>query len=71
MTDEEARVSPNRVDEISAFYESHPYPPPVATLEKRLDRYRDPRNEHVPAHDAPRAVAVVPVRQHLDEAEPM
>ena len=27
---------------IRAFYESHPYPAPVTTLEQRLDRYRDP-----------------------------
>ena len=28
---------------IRAFYESHPYPAPVASLERRLDRYRDPQ----------------------------
>ena len=33
----------NRLDAIRAFYETHPYPPAVVTLEKRLDRYRDPR----------------------------
>ena len=32
----------DRAEAIRAFYESHPYPPPVATLEKRLDHYRDP-----------------------------
>jgi SAM-dependent methyltransferase len=42
-TDEEGMASANHVDAICAFYEMHPYPPPVATLEKRLDRYRDPR----------------------------
>jgi SAM-dependent methyltransferase len=38
----ETEASAARVDAIRAFYESHPYPEPVATLDKRLDRYRDP-----------------------------
>jgi SAM-dependent methyltransferase len=36
-------TSAARVDAIRAFYQSHPYPAPVDTLDKRLDRYRDPR----------------------------
>ena len=28
---------------IRAFYELHPYPAPIASLEQRLDRYRDPQ----------------------------
>jgi len=38
--------SAGRVDAVRAFYESHPYPEPVASLDKRLDRYRDPRRRH-------------------------
>jgi SAM-dependent methyltransferase len=41
--DENAEISADRVDAIRAFYEAHPYPAPIASLEKRLDRYRDPR----------------------------
>jgi 2-polyprenyl-3-methyl-5-hydroxy-6-metoxy-1,4-benzoquinol methylase len=32
-----------RVEAVRAFYEAHPYPAPLASLERRLDRYRDPR----------------------------
>jgi SAM-dependent methyltransferase len=39
---ENAESSVGRIQAICAFYESHPYPEPVATLDKRLDRYRDP-----------------------------
>jgi SAM-dependent methyltransferase len=39
---EEGAAPADRTKAIRAFYESHPYPPPVTTLEKRLDRYRDP-----------------------------
>src|SRR6478752_5976256 len=42
-TGEDAETAADRTQAIRAFYESHPYPTPVATLEKRLDRYRDPR----------------------------
>jgi SAM-dependent methyltransferase len=42
MTDEEPGASADRADAIRAFYESHPYPAPLASLEQRLDRYRDP-----------------------------
>ena len=41
--DEGAETAAGRVEAIRAFYESHPYPEPVATLDRRLDRYRDPR----------------------------
>ncbi|MGB7972908.1 MAG: class I SAM-dependent methyltransferase [Roseiarcus sp.] len=40
---EDAETRADRVQAIRAFYESHPYPAPVTTLEHRLDRYRDPR----------------------------
>jgi SAM-dependent methyltransferase len=40
---EDADMSTDRAVAIRAFYESHPYPAPVASLERRLDRYRDPR----------------------------
>src|SRR6478609_10818438 len=40
---EDSELPADRTAAIRAFYESHPYPTPVATLEKRLDRYRDPR----------------------------
>jgi SAM-dependent methyltransferase len=45
-TGEEVEMSVDRLAAIRAFYESHPYPEPVGTLEKRLDRYRDPRRRH-------------------------
>jgi SAM-dependent methyltransferase len=41
-TGENAETPADRVTAIRAFYESHPYPAPVASLERRLDRYRDP-----------------------------
>src|ERR1700688_2951012 len=37
-----AETPADRAQAIRAFYESHPYPAPVASLERRLDRYRDP-----------------------------
>ncbi len=40
---EDSELPADRIAAIRAFYESHPYPAPVASLEKRLDRYRDPR----------------------------
>ena len=42
VTGERDQASAARVDALRAFYESHPYPEPLATLDKRLDRYRDP-----------------------------
>jgi SAM-dependent methyltransferase len=39
---EDPELSAGRVEAIRAFYESHPYPAPVASLERRLERYRDP-----------------------------
>ena len=42
-TDEDAETPADRAEAIRAFYESHPYPAPVTTLEQRLDRYRDPQ----------------------------
>jgi SAM-dependent methyltransferase len=41
--DKGSETAADRIDAIRAFYESHPYPPPVDNLEKRLDRYRDPQ----------------------------
>jgi SAM-dependent methyltransferase len=41
--EENAETPADRAKAIRAFYESHPYPAPVATLEQRLDRYRDPQ----------------------------
>jgi SAM-dependent methyltransferase len=38
---EDSELSARR-EAIRAFYESHPYPAPVASLERNLDRYRDP-----------------------------
>ncbi len=37
------KMAADRADAVRAFYEAHPYPAPVESLEKRLDRYRDPR----------------------------
>ena len=42
-TDEDAETPADRAQAIRAFYESHPYPAPVTTLDQRLDRYRDPQ----------------------------
>jgi len=40
--DEGAETPADRALAIRAFYESHPYPAPINSLEQRLDRYRDP-----------------------------
>ena len=42
-TDEGAETPADRAQAIRAFYESHPYPAPVTTVEQRLDHYRDPQ----------------------------
>jgi SAM-dependent methyltransferase len=42
-TGENAEALADRAQAIRAFYESHPYPAPVASLEQRLERYRDPQ----------------------------
>ena len=41
-TGEEVEMSVDRAEAIRAFYESHPYPAPIASFDGRLDRYRDP-----------------------------
>ncbi len=43
MKSEEHPTSPGSRDAVRAFYESHPYPAPISSLERRLDLYRDPR----------------------------
>ena len=43
MKSEEDPTSPGSRDAVRAFYESHPYPAPVSSLDRRLDLYRDPR----------------------------
>ena len=40
---EDAETPADRAAAIRAFYELHPYPAPAASLERRLDRYADPR----------------------------
>jgi SAM-dependent methyltransferase len=35
-------VPPDGADAVRAFYDSHPYPPPISDLSPRRDRYRDP-----------------------------
>jgi SAM-dependent methyltransferase len=42
ISGDNAETPADRLDAIRAFYESHPYPPPVASLERNLHRYRDP-----------------------------
>jgi SAM-dependent methyltransferase len=42
-TGEAAQMSADRAAAVRAFYESHPYPAPISSLERRLERYRDPR----------------------------
>jgi SAM-dependent methyltransferase len=39
---EDSELSAGRVEAIRAFYESHPYPAPVPSLDRLLERYRDP-----------------------------
>src|SRR5271154_2871915 len=39
---EDSELSAGRVEAIRAFYESHPYPAPVPSLDGLLERYRDP-----------------------------
>jgi SAM-dependent methyltransferase len=36
-------ASIDSLEAVRAFYEAHPYPGPIESLEKRLERYRDPR----------------------------
>jgi SAM-dependent methyltransferase len=36
-------ASVDSLEAVRAFYEAHPYPAPVESFEKRLERYRDPR----------------------------
>jgi SAM-dependent methyltransferase len=40
---EASELFAGRIEAIRAFYESHPYPAPVASLERLLDSYRDPQ----------------------------
>ncbi len=42
-TGEDAEMPGDRAEAICAFYELHPYPAPIDSLEGRLDRYRNPR----------------------------
>ena len=42
-TGEDAIRSADRATAVRAFYEAHPYPTPIGSLDERLDRYRDPR----------------------------
>jgi SAM-dependent methyltransferase len=42
-TNEDAEMSVDRAEAVRAFYESRPYPAPISSLDRRLDRYRDPR----------------------------
>jgi SAM-dependent methyltransferase len=41
--EENAQTPDARGQAIRAFYESHPYPAPINSLEQRLDHYRDPQ----------------------------
>jgi SAM-dependent methyltransferase len=41
-TGEDPKTPADRIDAIRAFYESHPYPAPIMSFERRLDSYRDP-----------------------------
>jgi SAM-dependent methyltransferase len=41
-TGENAQTLADRAQAIRAFYESHPYPAPINSLEQRLNRYHDP-----------------------------
>jgi SAM-dependent methyltransferase len=39
---QDSELSAGRVEAIRAFYESHPYPAPVPSLDRLLERYGDP-----------------------------
>jgi SAM-dependent methyltransferase len=39
---EDSELSVGRIEAIRAFYELHPYPAPVPSLDRLLERYRDP-----------------------------
>jgi SAM-dependent methyltransferase len=41
-TGEDGETPADRAEAVRAFYESHPYPAPISSLDRRLDRYRDP-----------------------------
>src|ERR1700722_16609822 len=41
-TGEDGATPADRAEAVRAFYESHPYPAPISSLDRRLDRYRDP-----------------------------
>jgi SAM-dependent methyltransferase len=41
-TGEDPKMPGDRAEALRAFYEAHPYPAPVASLERRLAHYRDP-----------------------------
>jgi SAM-dependent methyltransferase len=42
LASEDSELATGRVEAIRAFYESYPYPAPVASLDRLLERYRDP-----------------------------
>ena len=42
-TGQDTAMSADRAAAVRAFYELHPYPAPLGSLDRRLDRYRDPR----------------------------
>ena len=46
-TGEDGEMYADRAEAVRAFYESHPYPAPISSLDRRLDRYRGPRRRRV------------------------
>jgi len=49
MNDRHARPS-GTAEQVHAFYEQHPYPPPVANLDRYRDRWKDPRLQRLDSH---------------------
>jgi SAM-dependent methyltransferase len=49
MNDRRPRPS-GTAEEVRAFYEQHPYPPPVANLDRYRHRWQDPRMRRLESH---------------------
>jgi SAM-dependent methyltransferase len=46
-----SRTRPSGIaEQVQAFYEQHPYPPPVANLNRYRDRWKDPRMRRLESH---------------------
>ncbi len=46
----DTRVSEMNADPVRDFYTNHPYPPPVANLDRARDEWRDPNRHRAESH---------------------